>query len=491
MTERSPWGVVGVILLGSYTAALNTTVVGVALPQISHDLVSPGAALDVDWVVTAFLIGVVLMQPATASVSDRIGRRRLYVGCLALVLAGAVTGWLAPSMPVLLAGRLAMGIGSGALMPLGQSMVYDLFPPGRRGTALGVWGVGTIGAPAAGPSVGGWIVATMGWRWIFGFIATFAIVAIVLSARRLPADGDRHRDDGGIDVRGWAAFGVVSVGVAILARQAATWGLASWSTLAGTGLCVVALGYGVRRTLRARHPIIELRLFATSAFVATMAVIALLSVIQFARNTYLPIELQVVRGLDASHVGFLLAPGALATGAAMTVGGWVADRIGRRAPVAIGLSCSAVAGWGLATLTPEVSTSRVVLLLVIGGAGGGLVFIGTTLVGMDCVPTGLTAHASSMTSLNRQFAGSIGVAALGAMLVADLGAVAPAAVEAGPAQDAYNGVFTVGLVLNLLALPLVLALPGRRQRSGQPVPGDSSRTAPVAPLASSSPKRAG
>lgn len=454
---RSPWIAVGVVLVGSYAAVLNVTVVGVALPVMAEEL--PGA-IAVDWVITSFLIGVVLALPVTGWLSDRAGRKRIYLASLALFGVGALVCAVAPTMGLVVAGRFVQGFGGGALMPVGMAIVYDLFPPDRRGSALGIWGVAIMAAPAAGPPLGGWLVTAASWRWIFGVFVVVAFVALALAVRWLPDVG--HRESRRLDLVGWllAAGGVTIVVVGF--RQIAEWGPTSPATLLTAGVGVAALTVLVRRSLRISDPILDFRMFAVPTYAAAMVLTGLLSLAQFAQLTFLPVELQVVRGLDAQEVGLLLAPAAAGAAVMMPIGGWLVDRIGARVPVVIGLSLIASSMWNLAHLEPDGTEAFIVGVLVVQGVGMGLVFIPTTVSAMNSLPARFVAQASAMNNLTRQLGGAIGVAVLSAVLVADLGAVAPVAPDVEQAQAAYNRVFLVAFCFVAAAVAAALLLPGRR-----------------------------
>jgi EmrB/QacA subfamily drug resistance transporter len=457
----SPWLALGVVLVGSYAAVLNTTVVGVALPSIAAELRAGQGAIEVDWVITSFLVGVVLVQPVTGWLADRFGRRRVYVASLVTFGAGALLCAVAPNMMLLVAGRVVQGVGGGVLIPVGMAMVYELFPPDRRGTALGIWGVGIVGAPAAGPPLGGWVATAASWRWIFGAFVVIAAGAAVLALRRLQDSG--YREVRRLDFTGWVLAGTGVVLLLIAARQAADWGPISAATLTVAATSAAVLAVWVRRSRRRPEPIIELRMFATPTFAVGMTVVWLLSIAQFARLNFLPVELQVVRGLDASQVGLLLAPAAAGVAITLPLGGWLVDRIGARAPVVVGLSLVAAGMWQLAHLQPTDSQRRVVAILVVQGLGHGLAFVPTAVAAMNSLPQRFVAQASAVNALNRQLAGAVGVALLGAVLVADLGAIAPSAPVIDVAQNAYNRIFMLGFWFVMAALSAAVLLPGRRR----------------------------
>ncbi len=459
---RSPWVAVGVVLIGSYAAVLNITVVGVALPAMVADL-SGGGSPGGDWIVTGFLIGVVVVQPLTAWAADLFGRSRVYPASLLVFALASVLCALAPNMWLLIVVRFVQGLGAGALMPIGMATVYELFPPARRGTAMGVWGVAIMAAPAVGPPLGGWTVEVASWRLLFVLFAGFAVAAAALSVRYLPDVG--HRERRSFDLAGWGLASVGVVAVVIGSRQVADWGPVDPRTLLLAGVGVFALVLVVVRSLRRAHPILDFRMFTVPAFAVGAVVVWLSSMNQLGQLTFLPIELQVVRGLEAGHVGVLLAPAALGVAITMPLGGWLVDRVGARAPVLLGSVLMAVGTFELARLRPDGSERSLVLVLILVGVGQGLVFIPTTVATMNSLPSRLVSQASVANSLNRQIGGAVGVAVLSAVAVANLGSVAPdpATVDVDAAQAAYNRVFLVSAGVAVACAVAGGMLPGRRR----------------------------
>jgi EmrB/QacA subfamily drug resistance transporter len=462
---RSPWVAVGVILVGSYAAILNITVVGVALPAIVDDLGGrrgPGA----DWVVTAFLIGVVAVVPLTGWAADRLGRTRVYGVSLVLFAVGSVLCALAPSMVVLVAARVVQGVGAGAVMPIGMATVYDLFPPDRRGSAMGVWGVAIMAAPAVGPPVGGWMVTAASWRLLFVVFGAIALAAAALSVRYLPDVG--HRERRPLDMVGWALTVVGVVAIVVGSRELPAWGFTSPTTVVAMGTGVAAIVAVVVRSRRMTHPVIEFRMFTVPAFAAGMVVVWLSSMNQFGQLTFLPVELQVVRDLDPGRVGVLLAPAALGVAVTMPLGGWLVDRVGARVPVAVGLVVMAAGTLQLADLRPDGGEAPIVVTLIVIGLGQGLVFIPATVSAMSSLSDRFVAQAAVVNSLNRQLSGAVGVAVFSAIVVAELGAVSPtdlaaAGLELDRAQAAYNRVFAVSAWSVAAGLLACAWLPGRRR----------------------------
>lgn len=474
--HRSPWLALTVVLVGSYAAALNNSLLGVALPSIARDLETAAGGLGVDWVVTAFLLGVVLVQPATAWFADRWGRTTAYAWSLALFGVGAMFCALAPTMPILVGGRFVQGLGGGAVMPIGMTIVYERFPPHRRGTALGIWGIGIAGAPAAGPPLGGLIVSTVGWRWLFVIFIVVAIVATLLAAYVLDDSGFRNAQP--LDVGGWTLAAVGVVTLVIVSRQAPSWGMASPMTVVTAVASAGSFAVLVRRSLRRSNPIIEFRLFTNTSFSIALLATGLLGIGQLARANYVPIELQVVRGFDALEVGVILAPAAIGIALAMPIGGWLADRVGTRVPTMIGFACVAMTMWLLSRLDAGHSAGHITRILVLQGVGTGFAYVPTTVAAMNSVAARYVAQASALKNLDRQFAGAIGVAVLGAILVADLGAVAPSSVDAVSAQSAYNNIFVVATWISVVGLVVAALMPGRSVTKAQHARRASEQSTP-------------
>lgn len=449
-----------IVLVGGYCVVLNITVISVALPDIDADLGSTGGTIDVDWVATAYLVGVVFALPATGWLADRFGRRTTYLACVAVFGVGSVWCMLAPGMMLLVGGRFVQGAGAGALLPVGMTLVLEAFPPGKRGTAMGIWGIGIAGAPAAGPAVGGWLVTAFGWRSIFVVFAVLAVMAFLL-ALLLPVSGYRHHRR--FDALGWCLASAVTVLSVIAIRQAPGLGGTSpvlWTAVVAVAGCSVWL---VVRSLKVADPIIEFRMFQNRTFDLTLMVTAFINVAQYARLNFLALELQTVRGFDAQHVGLLMAPSAIGVAVTGPLGGWLTDRVGPKTPVIGGLVAVVSSMWMLAHLDADTSSPQIVVILVLQGCGIGLANMPVSVASMNSLPQRYVAQGSAMSNLTGQFAAAAGVAVFGAVLVAQVGSVTAEGVPAHVAQHAFNNLFLVAFWLATAGLVAAAFLPGARR----------------------------
>ncbi|ACY16908.1 DHA2 family efflux MFS transporter permease subunit [Haliangium ochraceum] len=470
---RYPYKVMGVALLGTYLIAINTTVLGVALPAMARDFGIHGSGAD--WIINAYLVALAVSMPATGWLMERLGRRRAFILALSVFTVGALMSTLATEVSTLLAGRALQGLGGGPLMPLAVSSIYELFPVEQRGTVLGIWGVAVAAAPAVGPPLGGWLVTEASWRWIFAFLCAGGVIGIVAAQRALRDLIAPRRVP--LDVKGWLAVTTALIALVVLARQGAAWGLNSPPSLALGALFVGASALFVRWSLRSSAPVLDVRVFGERTFSITMLLLAFFALGQYTRLNFLPIELQVVRGMSALEVGMLLTPAAVAVAVAMPLGGRLSDRYGPRLPVVAGMALLALTMSGLAFLRPDTPTWIIVALLVGQGFGAGCTFSPVQVTAMTAVHSRLNAQAAALTQLNRQISAAVGTAIMGALLVAQLGAVTPVvetARQVADAQSGFNRVFLLSALLLGAGTLVACALPGigrirclQRQRTAE------------------------
>lgn len=448
-----------VVLTGTFMVILDTTIVNVALPSIGTEL---GDARGIEWVVTGYLLAVGVVQLATGWVSDRFGKKRTYTWSLFLFGLGSLLAALSPNLPALIGFRILQGLGGGAMMPVGLAMLYELFPPHRRGTALGIWGIAAMAAPAVGPVAGGWIASSVSWRWVFAVNVPIGVIGVTLAIRLLRDVG--FRENRTLAWRAWllAATGLVSLLLAFDWAPDNGWTSARFLGPAIIGALLLA-GF-VRMELTSSNPLLEMKMFAVPTFSLTIGIVWLITVAQFARLVFIPIELQTVHGMTAFEAGLLLAPAAAGTALTMPFGGRIADRLGPRLPVTVGLVLIATAVWLLGSLTPETASPRILAYLLLQGAGTGLAIIPNTVAAMNSLPNQWVARASAVRSLNRQVAGAIGVAVLASLVVSRAGSITGSpGVDPAQLQAAYNQVFHVAFGAAAVATVLALFLPGRRQ----------------------------
>lgn len=459
--DRYPWVAMGVVLIGTFMVILDTTIVNVALPQI-------GIALDrrdgIEWVVTAYLLAVGVAQPPTGWLADRFGRKHIFLVSLFLFGVGSLLAALSPTLELLVAARVVQGLGGGALMPVGLTIVYELFPPHRRGTALGVWGVAAMAGPAFGPVIGGYLVTTVSWHWLFLINVPIGVIAIAASARLL-------RDTGYREHRRFDAIGLVLATIGLVSclfgfARASDWGWVSGRTVGFLGVGALFLVTFVLWERRVEHPAIDVAMFGVPIFSLTMVVLAGTVVVQYAILVFLPLQLETIRQFSALRVGTMLVPMAVAGAITFPLGGRLTDRIGPRTPVMAGIALLGVAAWILGHLSPDSATLVIVLATAVQGLGFGFAMMPNSVTGMNVLPSRFVAQASAVRQLNNRVAASFGVAVLATILASQMGDVeanGATGAAAVTAQNAYNSIFVIAAWVAGVAFVLAAFLPGRER----------------------------
>jgi EmrB/QacA subfamily drug resistance transporter len=426
-------GSVAVLLL---LAALDQTVVSTALPTIVADL---GGLEQLSWVVTSYILASTVVAPLYGKLGDLYGRRLMVFVSVGLFLLGSLLCGIAQSMEFLIFARAVQGLGGGGLFVLALSVVGDVIPPRERGRIQGVFAAVFSLSSVIGPLIGGWFVQVASWHWIFLINLPLGLLAMAGFAAGFPAMGPRvsHKID-------WTGAALLTVCLAALTLVTSLGGHAiSWgSPLALTLIAVtlVALALFIATERRAAEPILPMGLFRSNVFRNTSAIGFITGAAIFGAVTFLPLYLQVAKGISPANSGFLLIPMTIGIVASSTLSGIYMGRTGRyRLLPVVGMTLVAVASVGLARLDLGTSPITFMAWLTLFGLGLGGIFPVVTTAVQNAVPRDQLGTATAAGVLFRQIGGSLGVAAFGALFVGGMaaslatsGVVLPTGVSIGP-----------------------------------------------------------
>jgi EmrB/QacA subfamily drug resistance transporter len=397
--------------LGLFMAALDTLVVTTALPVLRVDL---GASLaDLEWTVNAYNLSFACLLLTGAALGDRFGRRRMFtVGLLAFTLASAAAA-LSPSVGALIAARALQGAGAAVVMPLTLTLISEAFPRDKRGMAIGLWG-GIAGlAVAAGPVVGGAVVAGIDWHWIFWLNVPIGLALVPLAASRLSESfGPRPQ----LDVAGLALAGVGLLGLTWALVRGNTVGWASGevvATLLG-GAALLALFVAWER--RARSPMLPLVLFRRRGFATANGVSFFMYAGLFGALFLMSQFLQTALGDSPLQAGIRLLPWTAAPMLIAPLAGGLADRLGNRPFMVLGLALQAIGlGWVALIAKPGMGYAELGLALTVAGIGTSMCFPTVANAVAGSVPLEEVGIASGTNSALRELGGVFGVAVLAAV----------------------------------------------------------------------------
>ena len=440
-----------VVCLASALLLFNVTAPNVALPDAGVSLDADFAALQ--WVLSSYALVLAGLLLGGGALADRYGRRRVFLLGLAVFGAGSVICLLAPSVTVLIVGRVVQGAGAAALFPAGLALIGAEFTGPARARAIGVWGASVAAAIALGPLLGGVLVEISGWRALFAAVALLVVPAVVVGLRHLRESqaATAHRID-------WLGTGVLSgalfVAVLVLVRGNA-WGWAS-ALVIGGGLLAVGLlvGFWIVEH-RVAQPLITPDLLRNPVFIGATLVALAFAAAGFAPITYLTQYLLTAAGSGPVLAGVQVVPFAVASFAVSLAAASVSGRWGTRATLAGGL---VLCGAGLVLmilLGPPDTVWRLLPGLTLFGAGAGLVNPTMTVAALGAVPPDQGGMASGVNNAARQFGIAAGIAGFGAVV-----------------QAAVTGGVTDRLALSGV-LPAVAGPAGQRAADGDlaPVPG--------------------
>jgi EmrB/QacA subfamily drug resistance transporter len=407
-----------VLSLVLFVTFLDNTIVAVALASIQSHLHAGITALQ--WVVSGYALTFAALMLTFGTLGDHFGRRRVMVAGLVVFTLGSVLGLLAPSVGVLIAARVVMGIGAAASEPGTLSMIRQLYPDrAERAQALGVWSAVSGLALAAGPLVGGTLIGLWDWRGIFAFNIAIGVVALAGVRFVLPEIMTPRRAR--LDVPGffWGAVALTSATFATIAGE--TSGYGTWWVAGLFLLALVALALFVRSELRAEEPVLDLRAFRHPAFTGGMITAFTGFFAVFAVFFFVPLFVQLLGNATGFDVVVDFVPMAVCLIASSALSGrWIA-RVGAGIPIAVG--CFLAAAGILITnafISPSSSWSLFGWSLAIVGTGLGMVSVGSTTSVLGSVKSERSGMAASAVNTSRELGAVAGVAILGAIIYGQL-----------------------------------------------------------------------
>ncbi|MBO0703329.1 MAG: DHA2 family efflux MFS transporter permease subunit [Candidatus Dormibacteraeota bacterium] len=480
--------IAGVVVLGAIMSILDITVVNVALPTFQTAFGSaahPIAYSTVAWSVTAYTLALATVIPLTGWAADRFGTKRLYMTAIALFVAGSVLCASAGSIGALISFRVLQGLGGGMLMPLGMTIMTRAAGPQRIGRLMAILGVPMLLGPILGPILGGWLIQTASWNWIFLINAPIGLIALVYAWRVLPRDTPKRSES--FDFLGMALmspglalflFGVSSIPSEGTASAPRVW----VSMLIGASLMALF----VFHSFRPEHPLLDLRLFKNRNLTVTIITMFLFAAAFFGGLLLVPTYFQEVRGESTLHAGLLVAPQGIGAMITMPIAGSQVDKhpIGRIVP--FGLILILIGMFGLTQITATTPYPLITAELFVMGLGMGATMMPLFTSALKTLKAHEVARGSTLLNINQQIASSVGVAVMSVLLTNHfqasklagpamaslhdpaLAAKIPAASIAKGLEDAghaFAQTYWVAWVLVLLTLVPALLLPRKREET--------------------------
>lgn len=446
--KRAVW-----LLLGATVVAiLNETTMGVAIPHLIDDLSI--TALAAQWLTTAFMLTMAVVIPISGFLLRRFTTRAVFTTAMSLFSTGTLIALLAPGFPFLLLARVVQASGTAILMPMLMTTLMTVVPPGSRGRMMGRISIVMALAPAIGPTLSGFILETLTWRWIFAIVLPFAVLALIAGVKWIPNLGEPTR--GPLDVLsvilsalgfGSLVYGLSQIGGAVEARASNTGTDATVVVVTALVVGVVTLALFVWRQFQLQRiddALLDLRVFTSRNFTLSALHLLFMNAGFFGTLTLLPLYLQSVAGISPLDTGLIMLPGSLLMGLlGPLIGRWY-DSSGPRPLLIPGAVLATAMMWVAATAYNEHTTFWFALA-VQTLTSVGLAFCMTPLMtgSLGSLPMHLYSHGSAVISTIQQVAGAAGTAILIMVMTlssatAEAGGAAPLEASAVGAQDAFR-----------------------------------------------------
>ena len=400
-------------MVATLMQSLDSTIANVALPYMQGSL---SASQDqINWVLTSYIVAAAIMTAPTGWLSSRFGRTRLFaVAVVGFTVASVLCG-LSQSIGQIVLFRLLQGMFGASLVPLSQAVMFDIYPPEQRGSAMALWGVGVMVGPILGPTLGGWLTQYYDWRWVFyinvpfGIAATFGILTFLPETARTKSRFD------------WTGFAMLGLGIGALQTMLDRGEQLDWfgSHEIVIEACLAAVGIYcfVVHLLMAEKPFISPRLLRDMNFVIGIIFIFLVGLILYATLALLTPYLQNLMGYPVLTAGIALAPRGAGTMLAMFICGKLMNRVSARALTLFGFVVTIYALYEMTGFSPDISLRTVILTGFLQGFSVGFVFVALSTVTFATLPIELRTQGTSIFSLMRNIGSSIGISVTGALLV--------------------------------------------------------------------------
>jgi EmrB/QacA subfamily drug resistance transporter len=456
--------VAGVVVLGAVMSILDITVVNVALPTFQHvfaDAGDPPLKYSlVAWTVTGYTLALATVIPLSGWAADRFGTKRLYMTAIALFTLGSALCATAWSINSLIAFRVLQGFGGGMLMPIGMTIMTRAAGPHRMGRLMAILGVPMLLGPIGGPILGGWLIDTASWHWIFLINVPLGLIALTYAFVVLAKDSPEPSES--FDFLGMA---LMSPGLASF--------LYGVSSIPGEGtfnapkvylpmvLGVVLMGTFVFHSFRPEHPLLDLRLFRNRNLTFAIITMFMFASAFFGGLLLVPTYFQQIRLETPLQAGLLVAPQGIGAMCTMPIAGALADRIpiGRIAPV--GLVVILIGMFGFTQITDTTPYAVLIAFLVVMGFGMGATMMPLFTSALKTLSAHEVARGSTLLNITQQIASSVGVATMSVILTNHL----KGATSAPAAADAFARTYWVAWALVGLTLVPAYFLPRKHEES--------------------------
>lgn len=398
------------LMLGTFMASIDSSIVNVSLPVIAEHF--QASVDDIQWVVTAYMIMFTLLLPLTNFLKNRVGYYHLLLGCIAVFTMGSLLCSVAPSLPFLIGARVIQAIGGSIIAPVSLAILTETYPPEKRGSAIGWWGIGNIMGPAIGPTLGGALTHYIGWQSIFYVNLPVGIITIILIVKTM---GFLKKDKVGQIKLDWQGYIWFTIFLLCLQYSLTLFGERPPITVKSVTVFLVAAACFIfyLRSSRKPNPLIDLTVFKSAVFVNSSVIIMIRSLALYGGMFFIPFLFQGYLGYSELQSGLLLLPNALFMLVSRPLAGKLADKGYIRYSSVTGIVLIGASMFLLGLIDVGTSVYFIIFTMAVRGLGMSLLIAPVSTSLLNAVSINQNATATSLNSLLQQVGGSVGIAISG------------------------------------------------------------------------------
>jgi DHA2 family multidrug resistance protein len=405
----NPWLIAASVMLATFMEVLDTAIASVALPYIAGSLSASND--EATWVLTSYLVANAIVLPASNWCSLRFGRKRFLIICVIIFTIASFACGAAPTLPIMLLARVVQGAGGGALQPLSQAILFESFPPAKRGAAAAVFAFGVVVAPVLGPTLGGWLTDTYSWRYAFYINIPIGILAVFMIGRFV--HDPPYIKNAKVPPFDNLGFGTLVVWTGCLQiildkGQEDDWFGATWIRWAFCFM-ITAFLWWIWISWTKKNPLVNLKILKDRNFAIGCLLIFLFGIAIYSTVVVLPLFYQELLGYTAFTAGLVVAPRGIGAICGMPVIGYLSNKVDPRYLLTFGFVIFGMTTFYFGQITLDISPHTLLIPILITGFGLSFVFVPITTAAYGTLPNEQIGNASGLFNLMRNVGGSIGI----------------------------------------------------------------------------------
>lgn len=460
LTDKQRTWIMTPLIIGGFIAMLNETLLNVAFPQLMSDL--NVSTSTVQWLSTAYVLVIGILVPVVAFLLKTFSTRKLYLAAILLFTAGTILCAIAQTFPALLVFRLVQGAGSGMMIPIMMNTVLEIYPPEKRGAALGICMMVVVAAPGVGPAISGLTLQYLNWHWLFIILLPFSLLAIFIGAATIKNVTmlTCPKIDIPSIILSTLGFGGVIYGICAIETKGLFDIIVFISLLCGIGSLVL---FSIRQ-LSLKQPLLELRVFKYPSFTLGVVIIFIAFMMPISVSIILPTFMQSGLGISPAMAGFAVLPGSILNALIAPISGRLCDKVGGKPLAIIGFSILTVAMFILSHVSASVTLAELIILHICIFSGVSLIFTPIQTTSLNQLPSEYNPHGVAVLNTAQQisaaFGSSLFIGLMGTVQENYLETIAnPDTVQQCDAlTHGMNAAFTASLVMVVIGLGVSIFL---------------------------------